>query len=66
MGKMADLYARIEQAADFASSNIEPELLDRTIANNITADNGGNPLPSHADYSAGAMALMLAIIDQNE
>lgn len=58
---LADLYRRIEDAADSASSNLEPGLMDRRVMNNVTADSGTDPLPGSADAVAGAMALLLAI-----
>lgn len=60
---LSDLLARIEGAADNASSMIEPDLMDRAAMNNVEADAGENPLPSGADAVAGALALLLAIRD---
>lgn len=62
---LARLMERIEDAADFASSNIEPGLMDKQKMNNVTADNGAEPLPDGADNAAGAMALLLAIRDMD-
>lgn len=60
---LADLYARIEDASDFASSQIEPGLMDRRAMNNVTADDGADPLPGGGDAVAGAMALLMAVRD---
>lgn len=60
---LSDLYARIEGAADFAASNLEPDLMALRIANNVQADDGDDPLPGHGADVAGAMALLLAIQD---
>ena len=62
---MAQLYARIEDAADFAASHIEPGLMDRRVMNNIAADQGDDPLPGSGDMVAGAMALLLALSDDD-
>lgn len=61
---LADLYDRIEDAAEFAADKIEPDLMARHVMNQITADSGSDPLPSGADYAAGALALMLAVSDR--
>ena len=58
---LADLYARIEAAADCASPNLEPGLMDRRVMNNIAADDGAGPLPGSGDMVAGAMALLIAL-----
>lgn len=58
---LADLYRRIEDAADFASAQLDPPLMDRLAMNNVLADSGEDPLPASADAVAGAMALLLAI-----
>ena len=63
---LADLYARIEVAADFAASNLEPGLMSPRIANNLDADDGQDPLPGHGPSVAGAMALLLAMQDDSE
>lgn len=55
---MADLYHRIEYAADHASPELEPGLMDRRVMNNVQADDGADPLPG-----AGALALLMAIRD---
>lgn len=59
--QLADLYRRIEDAADSASAMLEPGLMDRRVMNNVTADSGPEPLPGSGDAVAGAMALLLAI-----
>tara|TARA_R100001086_G_scaffold187482_1_gene105569 strand:- start:142 stop:462 length:321 start_codon:yes stop_codon:yes gene_type:complete len=60
---LADLYQRIEAAADFAA--VELDRIDPRQWGNITADDGGDPLPGGADNVAGAMALLLAVADQD-
>lgn len=60
---LSDLYAKIEDAADFASSNLEPDLMALRIANNVQADDGDAPLPGHGADVAGAMALLMAVRD---
>lgn len=62
--QLAVLYRRIEDAADNASGLIQPDLMDRKAMNNLAADSGDDPLPGHADLTAGAMALLLAWADQ--
>ncbi|TKD17940.1 hypothetical protein FBT96_12410 [Rhodobacter capsulatus] len=62
-GMLADLYRRVENAADHASSQIEPDLMDKRAMNNLQADSGEDPLPGGAAAVAGAMALLLAIGD---
>ena len=62
---LSDLYRRIETAAGFASSNLEPELMDRRVMNNVTADDGHDPLPGSGDHISGAMALLLAMQDES-
>lgn len=59
--QLAKLYGRIEDAADSASSMLEPDLMERRVMNNITADSGEDPLPGSGDMVAGAIALLLAI-----
>lgn len=58
---LSDLYRRIEDAADYASAQIEPGLMDRRAMNNLQADSGTDPLPGGGDAVAGAMALLLSI-----
>ncbi len=60
---LSDLYVRIEGAADFASANLEPGMMDRRVMNNVQADQGDDPLPGGGAHVAGAMALLLAIED---
>ena len=59
--QLADLYERIEAAADHASSMLEPGLMDRQVMNNVAADSGPDPLPGGGDIVAGAMALLITI-----
>ena len=58
---MADLWTRIEDAADFAVLHIEDNGLDPRALQNFAADDGTDPLPEGADEVAGAMALMMAL-----
>ncbi|MGB1215733.1 MAG: helix-turn-helix domain-containing protein [Pikeienuella sp.] len=58
---LADLYARIEAAADHAA--VELDGVDPRQWGNITADTGDDPLPGGADSAAGAMALLTAVKD---
>lgn len=60
---LADLYARIEDAADHAAGQLEPGMMDRRVMNSLTADDGADPLPGSGDGVAGAMALLLALSD---
>lgn len=62
---MAELYHRIEGAADFAASNLEPGMMSLRVANNLQADDGVQPLPGHGADVAGAMALLLALHDDD-
>lgn len=57
---LADLWARIENAADVASAEIN--LDDMRVWANLAADDADG-LPNGADNAAGAMALLLAIND---
>lgn len=59
--QLSALYGRIENAANHASSMLEPGLMDRRLMNNVSADNGADPLPGSGDMVAGAMALLLVI-----
>lgn len=63
---LADLYRRIEDAADFAAGQLEPTLMDRRRMNHIAADDGADPLPGGGDLVAGAMALLMAIALDDE
>ena len=61
--QLSGLYRQIEEAADFASARLDPDMMDRQALNGIEADNGQAPLPGGAPSAAGAMALLLAIQD---
>lgn len=63
---MAALYERLEDAADYASALLETGLIDRRDMNNVTADNGPDPLPGSADRVAGAMTLLMALREAGE
>ena len=60
-GMLADLWQRIEDAADFAAINLD--LDDPATLHNLQADTGADPLPSGADEAAGALALLYALSD---
>ncbi|PIE10318.1 MAG: hypothetical protein CSA72_07275 [Rhodobacterales bacterium] len=60
---LSDLFRRIEDTADLAAGEIEPDLMDPRAMSQVTADSGPDPLPGSGDYVAGAMALLLAIQD---
>jgi hypothetical protein len=59
--QLADLFLRIEAAADFASEMIEPEMMDRRAMSNLAADDGPDPLPGDGDLAAGALAIFWAL-----
>lgn len=61
---LADLYGRIESAADLAS--VELTDVDPRQWGNVQADLGDDPLPGGAAHVAGAMALLLAVQDYKE
>lgn len=63
---LADLYQRIEDAADFTSANLESGLMDGRVKSNVRADDGEDPLPGHGADVAGAMALLMAVRDTRE
>lgn len=63
---LARLYARLEEAAEEMAGRLEPGLMDRRIANSIQAERGPDPLPGHAAATAGAMALLLAVMMDEE
>lgn len=62
---LADLFARIEDAAASAAERIAPEEMDRQMLNVVQADDGAHPLPDGSDSAAGAMSILIAIGDQN-
>ena len=62
---LADLYLRIEDTADYASSMLEPGLMEDYVLMNIAADSGLDPLPGSADAIAGAMALLIALTESD-
>lgn len=62
---LADLWDRIEDAGESAAEKIDPENMDRNQRNNVAADDGQDPLPQGADGTAGAVAVLSAILDRN-
>lgn len=62
---LADLWVRIQDAGESAAEKIDPENMDRRQVNNVTADDGHDPLPDGADAAAGAVAVLTAIADRN-
>lgn len=61
---MADLFERIQDAADFAAEHMAEKGIDPRSFLNLDADDGQDPLPNGAARAAGAMALLMAIQDQ--
>jgi hypothetical protein len=60
-GSLADLYARIEDAADSVAEELEPDGMDGPALNAIEVGRGIEPLPGGAGRAAGALALLLTI-----
>ena len=58
--ELADLYAQITEAADFAAGHIEIEGVDPLEWGHIAADFGQKSL-AHGENIAGAMALLTAV-----
>jgi len=63
---LADLFQRIQDAADFAADHMAENGIDPSAYSNLDADNGQDPLPDSAARMAGAMALLMAIGDNAE
>lgn len=61
---LADLFERIQDAADFAADHMAEDGIPPAAFHNLDADNGPDPLPDAAARAAGAMALLMAIADQ--
>lgn len=61
---LADLWQRIENAADFASADLDPS--DKAVRQNLSADNGLGPLPGSAAEVAGAMALLFSMLNDQD
>ncbi len=59
---MAELFQRIQDAADFAADHMTENGIDPKAYHGIDADNGTDPLPDGAAAIAGAMALLMAIV----
>lgn len=63
---LAELYTRIENAADVAADTLEPGGMTLRVANDVQADDGNDPLPGGGADVAGAMALLLAVRDADD
>lgn len=61
---LAELFERVQDAADAAADHMALEGVDPRAWGNIEADQPRNPLPEGADSAAGAMALLMAIRDE--
>lgn len=61
---LADLWRRIEDAADNAAASIETDGLDPRALQNVSA-NDEDGLPGGAVDAAGAMALLIALADDD-
>ncbi|WP_457645336.1 helix-turn-helix domain-containing protein [Profundibacter sp.] len=60
---LADLFQRVQDAADGAADKMALDGIDQRAWSNIDADLGDDPLPGHAGSAAGAMALLMAVVD---
>ena len=60
---MADLFERIQDAADFAADHMAENGIDPNAFASLEADEGGDPLPGNGSKMAGAMALLMALRD---
>lgn len=60
---LADLWRRIEDAADNASA--DPAISDPRAMSNIEADDADG-LPGGAVAAAGAMALLITLADEDQ
>jgi DNA-binding XRE family transcriptional regulator len=58
---LADLFERVQDAADFAADHMALDGIDPRAWAHIEADTGDDPLPAGADGAAGAMALLMAV-----
>lgn len=62
---LASLFEQIQDAADGAADAMSLDGIDPRAFNNIEADIPGDELPlDSAARAAGAMALLMAIVDQ--
>ena len=61
---LADLFERVQDAADSAADVLALEGIDPRAWANVEADKGDDPLPDGADGAAGAMALLMAVSDR--
>lgn len=62
---LAYLFARIENAANFAADHMADNGIGAGAFENIEAD-GAGPLPEGSAKIAGAMALLMALYDEPE
>lgn len=60
---LADLFERIQDAADFAADHMAEAGIDARAFQNVDADDGNDPLPESSAKLAGAMALLMAVRD---
>lgn len=58
---LADLFERVQDAADGAADSMKLDGIDPRVWGSIDADSGKDPLPEGADSAAGAMALLTAV-----
>lgn len=63
---LADLYARIENAANFAADQMADNGVDPRAYQSIDANFGDDPLPEGSSKIAGAVALLMALYDKAE
>ena len=60
---LADLFQRVQDAADHAADAMSLNGIDPRAYGSIQADTGADPLPGHAAGVAGAMSLLTAVSD---
>ena len=61
---LADLFERVQDAADNAADVMSLDGIDPRAWANIEADTGDDPLPEGVNSAAGAMALLMAVSAQ--
>ena len=59
--QLAELFERIQDAADYAADKMAVEGVEPRAWGNIEADTGLDPLPEGAARVAGAMALLMVV-----
>ncbi len=62
---LARRYKQIEETGDRNSVDLDPETIPLRQLNNLQADDPDDPLSGHGPDIAGAMALLLALIDED-